>query len=215
MKGKFLVLGFILAAISYSLTRAYDFSVWIKALPVLCCFLILLCNRSWSPRTTQIILIGMAISMLGDIALDLSATTLGIGIFTVVMSLYGYALYQAQRAFTWLALIPTLIIFASIYAMMYPHLSGRRVSAAIYQLVLIWMVWRGAALLTWKNQHGPDSYQKWFIFLGTLGIALNGVLYGVDLYLFPIPRDLVIQVYYLGQLLLVLGLIQYKKPEVS
>jgi hypothetical protein len=209
MKGRFLILGFVLSALGYSLVQELHYSVWIKPLPVLFCFLILLWNQSWSPPTAKIVLVGLVISMVGDIALDLSATTLGIGIFTLVMSLYGVALYKANKDLSTSTLIPTLLVFGGIYAMMYPHLADRKVSAAIYQLVLIWMVWQGATMLIWSTKNNsPTTSQKWLLFLGVLGIAMNGVLYGVDLYLLPIPRDLVIHSYYFGQLLLVLGLIK-------
>ena len=209
MKGRFLILVFVLSALVYSLVQELHYSVWIKPLPVLFCFLILLWNQSWSPPTAKIVLVGLVISMVGDIALDLSATTLGIGIFTLVMSLYGVALYKANKDLSASTLIPTLLVFGGIYAMMYPYLADRKVSAAIYQLVLIWMVWRGATMLIWNTKNSsPTTSQKWLLFLGVLGIAMNGVLYGVDLYLLPIPRDLVIHSYYFGQLLLVLGLIK-------
>ena len=209
MKGRFLILGFVLSAIGYSLTREYNYSVWVKPIPVLCCFLLLLWNRPWSVPTANMVLVGLVISMVGDIALDLSATTLGIGIFTIVMFLYGLALSKSNKALSLSTLIPTLFIFGGIYGVMYPHLEDRKVSAAVYQLVLIWMVWRGAALLNQDTKKSPSNTpQKWLIFLGVLGIAMNGVLYGVDLYLFPIPRDFVIQSYYIGQILLVIGLIQ-------
>ena len=76
------------------------------------------------------------------------------------------------------------------------------------------MVWRGASLLSAsKKDLDLNKNSAWLIFLGTLGIALNGVLYGIDMYLYPIPRDLVIHSYYLGQLGLVFGQISNQKID--
>ena len=52
------------------------------------CLLLLLFNKPAYPRSTRWITAGLSISILGDMALDLQATTLGIGLFSFVMLIY-------------------------------------------------------------------------------------------------------------------------------
>lgn len=207
MKDKIIILSFIITALAYSLCRGKDYSVWIKALPVFSCLLYYTTHGLRGIITDPIIVGGLIISMVGDIALDLGYTTVGIAIFTLVMLIYGIGLYCFNQSRSWRSLILIVLILGVIYYLMYPHLEGRRTSGLIYQIALGWMVWRGTGTLTLHSNIVPlTSRQSYFILAGTIGIAANGILYGIDVYLHPIPRDIVIQSYYFGQFFMVAGL---------
>ena len=52
--------------------------------------------------------------------------------------------------------------------------------------------------LLFNESEKSYHYKPLIGFLGACGIVANYVLYSIDLYLAPIPRDIVIQVYYWG-----------------
>lgn len=194
---------FVIAAALFSYTREESYGYLTKIVPIVLLFIF-----SWRalPSTSRnIVQLGLLLSMAGDILLEWQNTTAGVVIFVLVMLLYStYFTLQNKQFRVWL-LSFYIVISAGIYITLFPALGERQVSGAIYQIVICVMLWRASAMINDKSISGCRGL---FALLGALGIALNGILYAVDLYLFEVNRDLVIQLYYFGQLGVVLSLEQ-------
>ena len=200
---KLLWAAFAIAVISYCITRTTSFGLIVKPIPIL-----ILAAIVWtlpSRLTKHLILTGLSISMVGDVILEIGYITAAVALFSLVMLLYALTFTldnlkcHSKIAFAFLA------FGFGLYLLLYSYLGDQRISGAIYQLIIMIMLWRAAALIAtspWKMRNTI------WAFGGAMGIALNGILYAVDLYLFPVHRDLVITVYYLGQMAIVVYLLQ-------
>jgi uncharacterized membrane protein YhhN len=192
---------FVIAAAIFSYTREEPYGYLTKIIPI-----VLLLIFSWRavPSTSRnIVQLGLLLSMAGDVLLEWQNTTAGVAIFVVVMLLYSVYFTPQNKQFKVWLLSLYIVISAGIYIALFPALGEMKISGAIYQIVICVMLWRASAMINSQNVSG---YRGWFAFLGALGIALNGILYAVNLYIFEVNRDFVIQLYYFGQLGVVLSL---------
>jgi uncharacterized membrane protein YhhN len=192
---------FVMAAAIFSYTKEEPYGYLTKIVPI-----VLLLIFSWRavPSTSRnFVQLGLLLSMAGDVLLEWQNTMAGVAIFVVVMLLYSVYFTLQNRQFKVWLLSLYIVISAGIYIALFPALGEMKISGAIYQIVICVMLWRVSAMINSQNVSG---YRGWFAFLGALGIALNGILYAVNLYLFEVNRDFVIQLYYFGQLGVVLSL---------
>ncbi len=193
--------GFIVSALWFSLVRDNELGYLVKIIPI--AMLIGLVLQAPKGVSTRLVAVALVVSAIGDIVVELGFTQAGVGVFVVVMLVYSACFYLSCQQSGWLLLIFWLIVGGLLYGFLFPYLAGVEWSGALYQCIICLMMWRASVALLGTQSSG---LARILAFIGALGIALNGVLYAVDLYLVSINRDLIIQLYYWGQLAIALSL---------
>ena len=201
----------LVLTICFSICRETDYSTLLKPLPILYWLIIAInCNKikggGW-------VIVSLSFAILGDILLDLGDRWLQLGSLPFLIStvILAFAFRQRLNNHDRLAAKRTILtVYAAVFScfiLLYLWISSYTQEAAIIGAVLylISALLICTALNTTLAETSQSTYSSKAIigFIGSCGIVANYVLYSIDLYVFPIPRDIVIQVYYWGTALVV------------
>ena len=196
-----------LLCLQYSLLRETNYSTIVKPLPVIFWFFIVLFSEK-RPEAKWV-LFSLFSAFIGDILLDLGEDWLKIATIPFLGSTALLALafhFRLRNNITkpvhgkdFLLLLPIATAFILLHLTLAPHLEdAAKIGAVLFTLAVL-LLWRSLAVLLFKNNAEDTNFRRWMGVIGALGIVANYVLYSVNLSVQPIPRDLVIQVYYWGQ----------------
>ena len=155
------------------------------------------------------VLLSLFFAFTGDILLDLGEDWLKIATIPFLGStvLLAFAFHLRGRGAhskpTWiqegLLLLPLAIAAISLHLYLAPHLGDAAKIGAVLLSLSVLLLWRSLAVLLFKKEEGDAKFRHWLGLSGACGIVANYVLYSINISIQPIPRDLVIQVYYWGQ----------------
>lgn len=190
----------------YSLLRETGFSTFVKPLPIIFWFIIVLD----SPKRAGgwWVLLSLFCAGLGDVLLDLGPEWLRVATVPFLAStlVLAWAFHVKGRSggagSHWgkevILLLPILALASAFHRFMAPLMGEAAKIGAVLMGLSVLLIWRALAVLVF----GPTSERSRFYhlvgFLGACGIVANYVLYAVNIGLRPVPRDLVIQLYYWG-----------------
>lgn len=197
----------VLAAL-YSALRSTEYSAFVKPLPIMFWCLVVIASPKraegkWAEE--KWVLASLCAAFIGDILLDLGEGWLIIATVPFLGStlLLALAFHLRSRGASIPAvkdiglLLPILLGAILFYHLTAPHMevAARRIGAVLLGLSVL-LLWRALAAALF----GDDlRLRRAAGFIGACGIVANYLLYSVNLGIRPIPRDLVIQVYYWGQ----------------
>lgn len=200
--------GTALLCLQYSLLRETEWSTWVKPLPVIFWWLIVL----YSPKRPAAFWLQCSLfaAFVGDIMLDLGPDWLLLATIPFLGStaLLAFALDRRMRrnpgrlslTRELVILVPLALLAAGFHASLAQQLAHAAAMGAVLMGLSVLLLWRAAAAALSCKPEAEDP-RRWLAVLGCCGIVANYVLYSVDLAGYPMPRDLVIQVYYWGQAL--------------
>lgn len=196
-----------LLCLQYSLLRETGYSTIVKPLPVVFCLLIVFFSEK-RPEGKWIIL-SLSAAFIGDILLDLGPNWLIIATIPFLGSTALLALAFHFRVSTDTVKrsilkevglsIPIVILFLGLYRYLLAYSNNAATVGAVLFTLSALLLWRSVAVLLFKNNEVDADFRRVMGVIGACGIIANYVLYAIDLSVHPIPRDLVIQVYYWGQ----------------
>jgi len=195
-----------LLCVQYSLLRETSYSTITKPLPII--FWLLIALFSKRNKAGSWILLSLCFAFLGDILLDLGDEWLKFGSlpFLVSTALLAVAFHIRLRNSkdhpTYFKSALLLVVVAFPFILLYRALVQRSTEAATIGAILftisVFLLWTSCRNLLFNTTERTTFIRPVLGFLGACGIVANYVLYSIDLYIIPIPRDLVIQVYYWG-----------------
>ena len=190
----------------YSLLRETSYSTFVKPLPIL--FWLLIVINSSRIGSANWLIYALITAAMGDILLDLGTQWLKIGAipFLVSTAFLAYAFYtrlkRSEPAVSLLKKMSVIFLAFIPFAVLYVYIRGYSDEAATTGLVLFtlsaFLIANALANLIFNRSEHSNIIKPILGFAGACSIVANFVLYSVDLYVTPIPRDLVIQVYYWG-----------------
>ncbi|MGB0906747.1 MAG: lysoplasmalogenase family protein [Maricaulaceae bacterium] len=192
----------MLAAL-YSALRSTEYSAFVKPLPIMFWCLVVIA----SPKRVEgrWVLASLCAAFVGDILLDLGEGWLIIATVPFLGStlLLALAFHLRSRGASIHAvkdislLLPILLGAILFYHLTAPHmeLAARRIGAVLLGLSVL-LLWRSLAVAMFSDD---PRLRRLAGVIGACGIVANYLLYSVNLGIRPVPRDLVIQVYYWGQ----------------
>lgn len=176
----------VVSAVAYTIAPAWAWAPWIKPLPAFAAAALVWLGGQVGHRVTASALI---VAGVGDVLLDLQATArLGTAVFAIVVAMLAVGLREAVTRPWWrgAALAGTWALVSGLLVL--PALGDRMVAGLLILAATTWFLTvagRGSAMLA----------------VGAVLIASNFTLFAVDLVVTPVPRWLVIGVYYVGLLL--------------
>ena len=195
----------ILAAL-YSLLRETHISTFVKPLPILFWFIVVLA----SPKRVGgwWVLLSLFCAGIGDVLLDLGPDWLGVATVPFLGStlVLAWAFHIGGRSarvkIHWskeLLLLSPILGWAIAFHLFMAPLMGEaaRIGAVLMGLSTL-LIWRALAAVVFAPPFERPRLYRVIGFLGACGIVANYVLYAVNIGLHPVPRDLVIQLYYWG-----------------
>jgi len=195
-----------LLCLQYSLLRETSYSTLTKPLPII--FWLLIALFSEKNKAGGWIIISLGFAFLGDVLLDLGDQWLKIGALPFLLSTaflavaFHFRLQMSnsngsylKRGFLFL-LIALPFIF--IYRALVQHSTEAATIGAVLFTISVFLLWTSLSNLLCNKIEKITFNRPLLGFFGACGIVANYVLYSIDLYVTPIPRDLVIQVYYWG-----------------
>lgn len=193
--------------LQYSLLRETEYSTIVKPLPVIFWFLVVLFSNK-RPEGKWVLL-SLFCAFIGDILLDLGeewlkiATVPFLGSTTLLALAFHFRLRndgnKTGYGKDFLLLIPIAVAAISLHLTLAPHLGDAAKIGAVLLTLAVLLLWRSLAVLLFKNSAKDAKFKRVLGLVGACGIVANYVLYSINLSVQPIPRDLVIQVYYWGQ----------------
>lgn len=205
------IISFLILCLLYSLFKDDSVSTFLKPLPIIFCLLVLLNT----PRivAAKWLVYSLSCAIIGDILLDLGENWVQIGAlpflastalmaiaFHIRLSQTGYSSSAVKQGVI-------LIMVATPFLCLFNWLTNYSTEAVITGGVLfslsVILITTAIANLLFNKQERPALSKPVLGLLGTSGIVANYVLFSIDLYVAPVPRDLVIQVYYWGTALVV------------
>ena len=195
-----------LLCLQYSLLRETTYSTITKPLPII--FWLLIALFSEKKKAGTWVVISLCFAFLGDILLDLGDQWLKIGAlpFLVSTALLAVAFHFRFRNSNQhpdflkggLLLIAVALPFVWLYRMLVQQTAEAANIGAILFTISVFLLWTALGNLLFNKEERGTFIRPLLGFVGACGIVANYVLYSIDLYLLPIPRDIVIQVYYWG-----------------
>ena len=196
-----------LLCLQYSLLRETGYSTFVKPLPVIFWFLVVLFSNK-RPEGNWILL-SFFCAFIGDILLDLGAEWLKIATVpflssTALLALaFHFRLRNDGNKLAYvkdvLLLVPIAVAAILLHLRLAPHLGDAAKIGGVLLTLAVLLLWRSLAVVLFKNNTTDVSFRRVMGLIGACGIVANYVLYSINLSVQPIPRDLVIQVYYWGQ----------------
>ena len=198
--------GTAVLCLQYSLLRETEWSTWVKPLPVIFWWLIVL----YSPKRPAAIWLQCSLfaAFVGDIMLDLGPDWLLLATIPFLGStaLLAFAFDRRMRSNPGSLsrrgelMIVLPLVLLGFHTSLAQQLAHAATMGAVLMSLSVLLFWRATAAALSCSQSAEDT-RRWFGVLGCCGIVANYVLYSIDLAGYPMPRDLVIQVYYWGQAL--------------
>ncbi len=197
----------LLLCLTYSLLRETPYSTFVKPLPVIFWFIIAFLSDK-RPEGKWV-LFSLFAAFIGDILLDLGpewlkiATIPFLGSTALLAVAFHFRVKATSNPPSLLKeiglLLPIAVLFFSLYKYIAAYSDKAATLGAILFSLSTFLLWRALAVLLFKNDAEDRTFLRCIGLLGACGIVANYVLYSVNLSIRPIPRDLVIQVYYWGQ----------------
>ena len=196
-----------LLCLQYSLLRETTYSTIVKPLPVIFWLLIVL----FSDRRPEWkwVIGSLLAAFIGDILLDLGPDWLKIATIPFLGSTALLALafhFRVTNTTDKPALVKEILLLlpiAGFFFACYQYIASYSDKAATVGAILFTLsgllLWRATAVLLFKKDSEDANFRRKMGVLGACGIVANYMLYSIDLSIQPMPRDLVIQVYYWGQ----------------
>ncbi|GEL74371.1 hypothetical protein MVI01_61550 [Myxococcus virescens] len=183
---KFLAAVGVAGAVGYLLAldvaRA-DVRVAAKALPMLCLLL-----WQWPPlgRYGRWIFAGLALSLLGDVLLDVGPGLFlpGLGAFLLAHVSYVAAYVTVSRQPRWGRALPFVFLAVGASAFLWPHLGEMALPVTAYVAVICAMTWRAWAML---GSPGLSRRAQGFALAGALLFAVSDGLLALKLFVRPLP----------------------------
>ncbi|MFW6067777.1 MAG: lysoplasmalogenase [Myxococcota bacterium] len=206
------VLG-LLAAVGFFVGFVLDLPllrVASKPLPVLCMAgVVFAAPRS---RYTDLIGIGLVLSALGDLLLEVDRFLLGLVAFLAGHLLYIAAYVSDSRALRPGRAVPAFLFGVAVVGFLWGGLGDMRVPVAVYTLVICTMLWRAAARL---EPGTPGQRDRVYALAGAIAFALSDSL--VALRQFGSPpeaiRWAIMLLYWSGQLGIAASGVVRGRPE--
>ncbi|MCY1034798.1 lysoplasmalogenase [Corallococcus sp. BB11-1] len=160
-----------------------DIRVVTKALPMLCLLLWL-----WQPRGrySRWIFAGLALSLLGDVLLDVGPELFlpGLGAFLLAHVSYVAAYLSVTRRPHLARALPFLVLAVGASVALGPGLGDMALPVMAYVAVICTMGWRAWALL---GAPGLSRREQWLAFTGALLFAASDGLLSIKLFVRPLP----------------------------
>ncbi|MCE9673223.1 lysoplasmalogenase [Myxococcus stipitatus] len=174
-----------------------------KALPMLCLLLWM-----WPPRAryARWIFAGLALSLLGDLLLEVGPGFFlpGLGAFLLAHLGYTAACLHVSRAARPARALPFLVLAVVASVLLHPWLGAMTVPVTLYVAVICAMAWRAAALL--GDAHASRARQ-WTAFAGALLFAASDGVLAIKLFVRPLPGGsfVIMVLYWAAQLSIALS----------
>ena len=196
-----------LLCLQYSLLRTTAYSTFVKPLPIIFWLLIVLFSNKRS--TAKWVILSLSSAFIGDILLDLGedwlkiATVPFLGSTALLALAFHFRVRNSAEKPSFLQeillLLPIAVAAISLHLYLAPHLGDAAKIGAVLLTLSVFLLWRSLAVLLFKKDHEDERLRRIMGVIGACGIVANYVLYSINLSVLPIPRDIVIQVYYWGQ----------------
>lgn len=190
-------------ALQYSLLRSTEFSTFVKPLPII--FWAFVMFVSSKRKGGNWVLLSLCLAAIGDIMLDLGpgwlipatipflGSTLFLALAFHVRGSKGLGLKSL------LLLLPIALAAFAFHTLMAPLIGEAAKIGAVLMILSTLLIWKSLSVLIFKRDSEDLRIYRAMGFLGACGVVANYVLYSINIGLNPIPRDLVIQLYYWGQ----------------
>lgn len=195
-----------LLCLQYSLLRETAYSTITKPLPII--FWLIVALFSERTKGGGWVLLSLSCAFIGDILLDLGEQWLKIGAIPFVASTallavaFQNRLRNRQQSASDLkrGLLFFLIAvpFILLYWVLVSYSTEAATTGAILFIISALLLWTALSNLLFNEAEKARYIRPLLGFIGACGIVANYVLYSIDLHIMPIPRDVVIQVYYWG-----------------
>lgn len=169
-----------------------------KPVPVLCLFLRVLSGPR--DRYARLIAAGLALSMAGDVLLELPGLFVaGLAAFLCAHVSYIAAFLTDTRRLALFRALPFVAWLGFVYARLRPGLGHMTGPVTLYVMTIGVMLWRAAARVGVTG--GPQRHE-WHALLGAVLFGMSDTLIGLDRFHAPIPavRYPIILLYWAGQL---------------
>ncbi|AKQ68426.1 putative MEMBRANE PROTEIN [Myxococcus hansupus] len=176
----------VAAAVGYLLAldgAGQDVRVVTKALPMLC-----LLAWQWPAkgRYARWIFAGLALSLLGDVLLDLGPGLFlpGLGAFLLAHVSYAVAYVSQTRRPCWGRALPFGLLAVGASVLLRPFLGDLTLPVIAYVIVICTMTWRASAL--WGSPALGRRAQR-FALAGALMFAVSDGVLAIRLFVSPLP----------------------------
>lgn len=196
-----------LLCLQYSLLRETSYSTIVKPLPVIFWFFIVFFSNK--QPAGKWVLFSLFTAFIGDILLDLGPNWLKIATIPFLGSTALLALafhFRGRKGLQKptffkevLLLFPIAVLFFGLYQYIASYSADAATVGAVLFTLSVFLLWRSLAVVLLKKDKEDVTFRRIIGLIGACGIIANYVLYAINLSIQPIPRDLVIQVYYWGQ----------------
>lgn len=154
-----------------------------KALPMVC-----LLGWLWPARGryARLIFAGLALSLLGDVLLEVGPELFlpGLGAFLLAHVSYTAAFLSVTRRLALLRALPFLLLAVGATVALWPGLGGMAPPVTAYVAVICSMGWRAAAML---GDMALPRREQWLAFLGALLFSASDGLLSIRLFVTPLP----------------------------
>jgi alkenylglycerophosphocholine/alkenylglycerophosphoethanolamine hydrolase len=169
-----------------------------KAVPILCLLLWLWPARE---RYSRLISVGLVLSLIGDVLLDMSPDLFlpGLGSFLLAHVAYVAAYVTVTRLLSLKRGVPFMLLGMGMGMFLWPRLGGLALPVMAYVAVICAMMWRSAALV---NGDGLERREQWAALAGALMFGASDALLAVKLFVQPVPGSsyAIMLLYWAGQL---------------
>lgn len=154
-----------------------------KALPMVCLLLWLWPARG---RHARLIFAGLALSLLGDVLLEVSRDLFlpGLGAFLLAHVGYTAAFLSVTRRLALLRALPFLLLAVGAGVALWPGLGGMAAPVTAYVAVICTMGWRAAAMM---GALELPRREQWLAFGGALLFSASDGLLSIRLFVTPLP----------------------------
>lgn len=169
-----------------------------KAVPVLCLLLWLWPARE---RYVRLISVGLVLSLIGDVLLDVGPDLFlpGLGAFLLAHVAYVAAYVTVTRLLSLKRGVPFALLGVGMGVFLWPRLEGLALPVMAYVAVICAMMWRSAALV---NGGGLGQREQWAALVGALMFGMSDALLAFKLFVQPVPGSsyMIMLLYWAGQL---------------
>jgi len=189
--------------LQYSLLRTTEFSTFVKPLPIIFWLLVVLV----SPKRVggRWLALSLFCAAIGDVLLDLGPDWLIPATIPFLAStlILAFAFHlrggKTKTLKAFLVLIPIALLAFGFHRFMAPLMGEAAKIGAVLMVLSTLLIWQPLTVLIFKRNTDDLNIYRLMGFVGACGIVANYVLYSVNIGFKPVPRDLVIQLYYWGQ----------------
>src|SRR5690606_36507099 len=137
-------------------------------------------------RYARLIGAGLALSLVGDVLLELSPDLFlpGLGAFLFAHLAYVAAYVTVSRLPSLKQGVPFALLGVGAGVFLWPRLGGLALPVMAYVAVICAMMWRSAALL---DGAGLERSEQWAVLAGAVMFAMSDTLLAVKLFVQPVP----------------------------